>query len=48
MKVMCFVASPRKKGNTDILVEKFMEGVQSKGAETEKIYLYRWLSSRTA
>ena len=40
MKVIGFVASPRKKGNTDTLVEKFMEGAQSRGAETEKIYLY--------
>lgn len=40
MKVIAFIASPRKKGNTDILVEKFLEGAKSRGAETEKIYLY--------
>jgi multimeric flavodoxin WrbA len=40
MKVTAFVRSPRKNGNTDILVEHFLEGARSKGADTEKIYLY--------
>ena len=41
MKVMAFVGSPRKKGNTDILIDKVIEGVKSKSdAEVEKIYLY--------
>jgi len=40
MKVMAFVGSPRKGGNTDILLDSFLEGAQSKGAETEKVYLY--------
>ena len=41
MKVMAFVGSPRKQGNTDILIDKVIEGVKSKvDAEIEKIYLY--------
>ena len=40
MKVIAFVASPRKNGNSDILAEHFLEGAKSKGANTEKIYLY--------
>ena len=41
MKVMAFVGSPRKQGNTDILIDKVIEGVKSKSdAEVEKIYLY--------
>ena len=42
MKVMAFVGSPRKQGNTDILIDKVIEGVKSKvDAEIEKIYLYQ-------
>lgn len=40
MKVTAFVASPRKNGNTDILAEHFLKGALSKGADTEKVYLY--------
>ena len=41
MKVMAFVGSPRKQGNTDILIDKVIEGVKSNSdAEVEKIYLY--------
>ena len=40
MKVTAFVGSPRKKGNTDILVDRFLDGAKSAGADTEKIYLY--------
>jgi len=40
MKVTAFIGSPRKNGNTDILVEQFLEGARNKGADTEKIYLY--------
>lgn len=39
MKVIGFVGSPRKGGNTDILIDKLLEGAKSKGAETEKIYI---------
>lgn len=39
LKVVGIVSSPRKKMNTDTLVTKVLEGAQSIGAETEKIYL---------
>lgn len=41
MKVMAFVGSPRKGGNTDILIDKVIEGTRSKAeVKVEKIYLY--------
>ena len=40
MKVIAFMGSPRKNGNTEILVDHFLEGAKSKGADTEKIRLY--------
>ena len=40
MKVIAFIGSPRKNGNTEILVDHFLEGAKSKGADTEKIHLY--------
>lgn len=33
MKVVGIVGSPRKRGNTEILVEKVLEGAKKKGAE---------------
>ncbi len=39
LKVVGIVSSPRKEMNTDTLVTKALEGAQSTGAETEKIYL---------
>lgn len=39
LKVVGIVSSPRKKMNTDTFVTKVLEGAQSIGAETEKIYL---------
>lgn len=40
MKVIAFMGSPRKKGNTNTLVDQFLEGAKNKGADTEKVYLY--------
>jgi len=41
MKIMAFVGSPRKGSNTDILIDKVIEGAQSKtDVAVEKIYLY--------
>jgi multimeric flavodoxin WrbA len=38
---MVFVGSPRKGSNTDILIDKVIEGAKSKAAvEVEKVYLY--------
>jgi len=39
MKVTAFVGSPRKKGNTDVLAETFLEGAATAGAETQKFFL---------
>ena len=37
MKVLGISGSPRIGGNTDVLLDKALEGARSKGAETEKI-----------
>ena len=39
MKVTGFVGSPRKKGNSDILVDTFLQGAAAAGAETKKFFL---------
>ncbi|SES97597.1 Multimeric flavodoxin WrbA [Methanococcoides vulcani] len=39
MKVLGIVGSPRKNGNTDVVVQKVLEGVAESGAETETIYI---------
>ena len=41
MKIMAIVGSPRKGGNTDLLIDKVIEGAQSVGTvEVEKVYVY--------
>ncbi|MBB6214228.1 multimeric flavodoxin WrbA [Anaerosolibacter carboniphilus] len=40
MKIIAFNGSPRKNGNTAILLNKVLEGAASQGAETEVIHLY--------
>ena len=40
MKVIAVNGSPRKNWNTDILLQKSLEGAKSKGADTEIIHLY--------
>ena len=40
MKVLALVGSPRQGGNTDLLVERLLNGAKTKGHETEKLYLY--------
>jgi len=39
MKVVGFVGSPRKGGNTDTLVEQILAGAADADHETEKVYL---------
>ena len=39
MRVTGFIGSPRKGGNTDLLVQRILEGTSEKGAETEIVYL---------
>jgi multimeric flavodoxin WrbA len=40
MKVLGLVGSPRKGGNTDLLVSAVLEGAEKKKYATEKVYLY--------
>jgi multimeric flavodoxin WrbA len=40
MKILALIGSPRKGSNTDILVDRVLQGAQSCGHVTEKIYLY--------
>ena len=39
MQITGFVGSPRKKGNTDRLVQEILEGASNKGAESQIVYL---------
>lgn len=39
MKVSGFVGSPRRRGNTDVLVDAFLEGAASAGAAVQKFFL---------
>jgi len=39
MKVLAVVGSPRKGGNTDVLMDQMISGAAGAGAEVEKIYL---------
>lgn len=39
VRVLGIVGSPRKGGNTDILVDQVLAGAREQGAESEKIYL---------
>ncbi len=40
MKIIALIGSPRREGNTEILVEQVLEGCRIKGHEVEKIRLY--------
>ena len=40
MKVLGLVGSPRKGGNTDLLVAAVLEGAAKNKHATEKVYLY--------
>jgi multimeric flavodoxin WrbA len=39
VKVLAFAGSPRRKGNTDLLLAELLKGAQSKGADVETIVL---------
>ena len=39
MKVLAIAGSPRRQGNTDLLLAELLKGAQSKGAEVETIVL---------
>ncbi len=40
MKILAIHGSPRDRGNTELLLEAFIEGVVEKGGQVEKIKLY--------
>jgi multimeric flavodoxin WrbA len=40
MKILALVGSPRRSGNTDILVEEVLKGAETNGHATEKLRLY--------
>ena len=41
MKILAFNASPRKnRGNTDLILDHFLDAAKEAGAETEKHYVY--------
>ena len=42
MKILALIGSPRKGGNTDILVDRILEGSKSRGHTGEKLYLYKY------
>ncbi|TET09230.1 flavodoxin family protein [Candidatus Aerophobetes bacterium] len=42
MKVLGLFGSPRRGGNTDLLLEEMLRGAQSQEAEIEKIFLSDW------
>jgi multimeric flavodoxin WrbA len=39
MRVLGIYGSPRKDGNTDLMLDAFLEGCASSGAEVERIYV---------
>jgi multimeric flavodoxin WrbA len=40
MQITALVGSPRRTGNTDLLVDQVLKGAESRGYSGEKIYLY--------
>ncbi|MFH1491579.1 MAG: flavodoxin family protein, partial [Pseudomonadota bacterium] len=38
MKVLGIYGSPRKKGNTDQLLDRALEGAEAEGAEVTRVY----------
>ncbi len=41
MKVLGLAGSPRRQGNTELLLDRVLDGAASQGAETEKIVISR-------
>jgi multimeric flavodoxin WrbA len=41
MRILGLVGSPRKGGNTDIMVDAVLERAKANGHETDKVYLYK-------
>lgn len=45
MKFLALIGSPRKMGNTDMLIDQILEGARTKGYTTEKLNLYNYTIS---
>ena len=45
MKILALIGSPRKNGNTDLLVDQILRGCKTKGYSAEKLYLYDYTIS---
>ncbi len=41
MKILALIGSPRKGGNTDVLVDQILKGCKERGYICEKLYLYQ-------
>jgi multimeric flavodoxin WrbA len=41
MRILAFVGSPRRKGNTDVLVDQLLDGAKGAGHVSRKIHLYQ-------
>jgi len=48
MNVLALFGSPRKGGNTDLLVDQIIKAAKTKGHTTEKRYLYDYTISLCA
>jgi multimeric flavodoxin WrbA len=42
MQILALVGSPRRNGNTDLLVDQVLKGAESRGHSGGKIYLYNY------
>jgi multimeric flavodoxin WrbA len=40
MRILALIGSPRRGGNTDLLVDRILQGASEKGHTTDKLYLY--------
>jgi multimeric flavodoxin WrbA len=45
MKVLALIGSPRREGNSDLLVDQILKGSRAKGHTAEKIFLYDYTIS---
>ena len=45
MKVLGLIGSPRREGNSDLLVDQILKGSRAKGHTAEKIFLYDYTIS---
>ncbi len=42
VKILALIGSPRKGGNTDLLVDQILKGSETKGHTSKKLYLYKY------